>query len=42
MKGKWPQDEIDRLPSGWQQQGSHELTVPGLSESRCVVVLKRS
>jgi 16S rRNA (guanine527-N7)-methyltransferase len=42
MKGKWPQDEIDGLPPGWQQQGSHELTVPGLSESRCVVVLNRS
>jgi 16S rRNA (guanine527-N7)-methyltransferase len=42
MKGKWPQVEIDALPAGWQQQGSHELTVPGLSESRCVVVLSRS
>jgi 16S rRNA (guanine527-N7)-methyltransferase len=42
MKGKWPQVEIDALPAGWQQQGSHELTVPGLSESRCVVVLSQS
>lgn len=42
MKGKWPQDEIDGLPVGWQQQGSHELSVPGLNESRCVVVLSRS
>jgi 16S rRNA (guanine527-N7)-methyltransferase len=41
MKGKWPQGEIDGLPSGWLQQGSHELTVPGLDESRCVVVLTR-
>lgn len=41
MKGKWPQDEIDALPSGWRHEGSHELSVPGLGESRCVVVLSR-
>ena len=41
MKGKWPQAEIDGLPAGWRQQGSRELTVPGLNESRCVVVLSR-
>lgn len=41
MKGKWPQDEIDALPAGWQHQGSRELTVPGLDESRCVIVLSR-
>jgi 16S rRNA (guanine527-N7)-methyltransferase len=40
MKGKWPQDEIDALPAGWRQQGSRELTVPGLNESRCVIVLE--
>jgi 16S rRNA (guanine527-N7)-methyltransferase len=42
MKGKWPQDEIDALPSGWHQQGSHELTIPGLDESRCVIILRRT
>jgi 16S rRNA (guanine527-N7)-methyltransferase len=41
MKGKWPQEEIDALPAGWGHQESHELTVPGLDESRCVVVLSR-
>jgi 16S rRNA (guanine527-N7)-methyltransferase len=41
MKGKWPQDELDRLPSEWRQQGSRELAVPGLDESRCVVMLKK-
>jgi 16S rRNA (guanine527-N7)-methyltransferase len=41
MKGKWPQDEIDALPAGWRHEGSRELTVPGLGESRCVVVLSR-
>jgi 16S rRNA (guanine527-N7)-methyltransferase len=40
MKGKWPQEEIDALPSGWRQEGSRELSVPGLAESRCVVVLR--
>jgi 16S rRNA (guanine527-N7)-methyltransferase len=41
MKGKWPQDEIDALPAGWRHGESRELTVPGLGESRCVVVLSR-
>jgi 16S rRNA (guanine527-N7)-methyltransferase len=41
MKGKWPQDEIDALPARWRHERSHELSVPGLSESRCVVVLNR-
>src|SRR6267154_4092967 len=41
MKGKWPQDEIDALPAGWRHQESRELTVPGLDESRCVIVLSR-
>jgi 16S rRNA (guanine527-N7)-methyltransferase len=42
MKGKWPQDEIDGLPPQWQQQGSHELTIPGLEESRCVIILRNT
>lgn len=41
MKGKWPQSEIDALPSAWRHEGSHELHVPGLAESRCVIVLSR-
>jgi 16S rRNA (guanine527-N7)-methyltransferase len=41
MKGKWPQDEIDALPPNWRCEDSHQLTVPGLDESRCVVVLTR-
>ncbi len=41
MKGKWPQQEIDALPQGWQHDGSHLLQVPGLEESRCVIVLSR-
>jgi len=42
MKGKWPQDEIDGLPPEWRQQGSRELIIPGLDESRCVVVLQKN
>jgi len=38
MKGKWPGQEIEALPVGWQGQ-SHPLTVPGLNEERCLVVL---
>jgi 16S rRNA (guanine527-N7)-methyltransferase len=40
MKGKWPQNEIDALPPGWKHERSHELSVPGLGESRCVVLLE--
>ncbi|HET9391095.1 MAG TPA: 16S rRNA (guanine(527)-N(7))-methyltransferase RsmG [Steroidobacteraceae bacterium] len=42
MKGKWPQAEIDALPPGWRSEGSHTVTVPGLAESRCVIILERS
>ena len=41
MKGKWPRREIESLPPDWQVRGSRELSVPGLDESRCVVVLGR-
>lgn len=41
MKGKWPQEEIAALAPGWREDGSRELTVPGLEESRCVIVLHR-
>ena len=41
MKGKWPQSEIDGLRPPWHQQGGRELTVPGLDESRCVIVLRK-
>ncbi len=39
MKGKWPQGEIADLRPPWYQHGGRELTIPGLNESRCVVVL---
>jgi 16S rRNA (guanine527-N7)-methyltransferase len=39
MKGKWPQQELDALPPRWQVADSHTLTVPGLAEDRCLIVL---
>ena len=39
MKGKWPQAELDALPSAWRVVDSHTLTVPGLAEARCLIVL---
>ncbi|HET9108725.1 MAG TPA: 16S rRNA (guanine(527)-N(7))-methyltransferase RsmG [Steroidobacteraceae bacterium] len=39
MKGKWPQAELDALPPGWRVAESHTLTVPGLAEARCLIVL---
>jgi 16S rRNA (guanine527-N7)-methyltransferase len=41
MKGKWPQAEVDALPPGWQMAESHTLTVPGLAQARCLIVLIR-
>jgi 16S rRNA (guanine527-N7)-methyltransferase len=39
MKGKWPQDEVDAVPPSWRVADSHTLTVPGLPEARCLIVL---
>ncbi|HEY0768116.1 MAG TPA: 16S rRNA (guanine(527)-N(7))-methyltransferase RsmG [Steroidobacteraceae bacterium] len=39
MKGRWPTQEIEALPAPWRVTGSRELTVPGLPEARCVIVL---
>ena len=39
MKGKWPQGELDALPPGWRVTDSHILSVPGLAEARCLIVL---
>jgi len=39
MKGKWPKGELDALPPLWRVADSHTLTVPGLAEERCLVVL---
>jgi 16S rRNA (guanine527-N7)-methyltransferase len=39
MKGKWPQDELAALPPRWRVADTHTLTVPGLAEDRCLIVL---
>lgn len=39
MKGKWPQAELDAVPRCWRLADSQTLTVPGLAEERCLVVL---
>ncbi|HEV7138231.1 MAG TPA: 16S rRNA (guanine(527)-N(7))-methyltransferase RsmG [Steroidobacteraceae bacterium] len=39
MKGKWPQAELEALPPAWRVADSHTLTVPGLAEARCLIVL---
>ena len=39
MKGRWPEKELEALPSSWRLVGSRELTVPRLGEARCVLVL---
>ena len=42
MKGKWPQAELDAVPRSWHVVDSHTLTVPGLPEARCLIVLTLS
>jgi 16S rRNA (guanine527-N7)-methyltransferase len=42
MKGRIPEEEIARLPSGWKLAGIHRLAVPGLDEQRHLVELCRS
>lgn len=39
MKGKWPKGELEGLPPCWRMAESHTLTVPGLAEERCLIVL---
>jgi 16S rRNA (guanine527-N7)-methyltransferase len=39
MKGEWPQEELRGLPSPWRLVTSRRLTIPGLDEARCVLVL---
>jgi 16S rRNA (guanine527-N7)-methyltransferase len=40
MKGKWPAAELAALPPPWRLAGGREITVPGLAEARCVLVLR--
>jgi 16S rRNA (guanine527-N7)-methyltransferase len=42
MKGRQPQDELAKLPSGWKLAAVHRLNVPALDEERHLVELCRS
>jgi 16S rRNA (guanine527-N7)-methyltransferase len=42
MKGRYPTDELARIPSGWKLAAVHRLNVPGLDEQRHLVELCRS
>jgi 16S rRNA (guanine527-N7)-methyltransferase len=39
MKGRWPEEEIEELPAPWRVESSRQITIPGLHEERCVLVL---
>lgn len=42
MKGKYPHEEIEKLPNGWKLAAVHRLAVPGLDEERHLVEICRS
>jgi 16S rRNA (guanine527-N7)-methyltransferase len=42
MKGRWPEEELAKLPAPWRLVDSRTITVPGLEEARCLLVLSRS
>ncbi|WP_129641454.1 16S rRNA (guanine(527)-N(7))-methyltransferase RsmG [Peristeroidobacter agariperforans] len=42
MKGRHPQEELAKLPSGWKLAAVHRLNVPALDEERHLVELCRS
>ena len=39
MKGRWPAEELERLPAPWRLTGSRMIQVPGLDAERCVLFL---
>ena len=39
MKGRWPEEELEKLPAGWRLVESREIKVPGLGAERCVLTL---
>lgn len=42
LKGRFPQDEIDQLPPGFEVEAVHRLNVPGLDADRHLVIIQRS
>lgn len=41
MKGRWPEEELERLPPPWRLLDSRTIAVPGLDAERCVLTLSR-
>lgn len=39
MKGRWPAEELEKLPAPWRLNGSRTIEVPGLGAERCVLCL---
>lgn len=42
LKGRFPQDELDAVPSGFAIEAVHRLDVPGIDAERHLVILRRS
>jgi 16S rRNA (guanine527-N7)-methyltransferase len=42
MKGRWPADELERLPAPWRLERSRTLAIPGVDAERCVLALRRA
>jgi 16S rRNA (guanine527-N7)-methyltransferase len=42
MKGRYPTDELTKVPNGWKLAAVHRLTIPGLDEERHLVEICRS
>ncbi|HEY8538363.1 MAG TPA: RsmG family class I SAM-dependent methyltransferase, partial [Steroidobacteraceae bacterium] len=42
MKGRYPTEELEALPSGWKIAAVHRLAIPGLDEERHLVEICRS
>lgn len=41
MKGQFPQQEVDTLPSAFKLEASYPLEVPGIDEQRHLLILQR-
>jgi 16S rRNA (guanine527-N7)-methyltransferase len=42
MKGRYPTEELTKIPNGWKLAAAHRLTVPGLDEERHLIEICRS
>ena len=42
MKGRWPGEELKKLPAPWRLADSRTIKIPGLDAERCVLTLLRS